>query len=381
MKICFVATTVHVDPKLEESVGATTHTISLAKEFLKLGHQVYVFSEKHRGDKSHEIIDRIDIFRLNRAAGVDTKKIKKSNFRFIFRLFRFIPNILLALKISKFCKEKKVDLIFERGHSRGIGAFVSFLCGKPLILQMIDHIASLASIIKAKYIFAHSPVFFKENTRKKVVVVTCGIDPQIFFKVEKEKKYDLCYCGSFKEWDGLLDLIKTIRSLKEKGRNVKVLMLGDGKMAFEIKNRIKLENLQNNFFFPGKVPLNAVKFYLSNCRIGLAPYNTKISRKGKFEKFGFYFSPLKIFEYAACGLPVIAPDFDLILEIITDQGGLFFKEGNVFQLEKQIEKLLGSKKLQDSMSRYNQNTINKNYTWKIIASKMNDYLIKTRKNA
>ena len=365
MKIFYITTTVHISSNFDEAIGATTHTYAIAKELQKLGHELYVISEKYPGDLEREKIEGLNIIRLNRAVIASSQNIKKSKLRILFRPARIIPNSILAKQISDIIKQEKGDLIIERGHSRGVGAMASKFSNTPLILEAIDHINSNMSVSKAKKIIAYTDQFFNQKNKNKIALVDAGFDPKYFHPVDVEKKYDVVYLGAFKEWDGLEDLIEVARKLP----NNKFLLIGDGMRRKLIEEKIKKYKLQN-ITLSGKIPIKEVKNYLCSAKIGVAPFNTKLSEKGEFKKYGFYFSPLKIFEYLACGLPVISIDFPLIKKIITPDSGCLIKEGNIDELINAINKLLADPEKIKQISDFNIEK-SKKYTWEEVAKDIN----------
>jgi glycosyltransferase involved in cell wall biosynthesis len=78
--------------------------------------------------------------------------------------------------------------------------------------------------------------------------------------------------------------------------------------------------------------------YLRLAHIGVAPYQPKHLPE---MKLGFYWSPLKIFEYMATALPVISLDVPPVAEIIRPgEEGLLVPEGDEDALADAIEALL-----------------------------------------
>ena len=55
---------------------------------------------------------------------------------------------------------------------------------------------------------------------------------------------------------------------------------------------------------------------LSSADVGIAPYDA--SQYEPLIKYGFFWSPAKLFEYSACGLPVVCSRYDLLAEVVED---------------------------------------------------------------
>lgn len=372
MKICYVATTVHISKDLKEAIGATTHTFALASELSKLGHEIHIVSEKFRGDLDFEKINSLYIHRFFRGIIKSSKEIKKSKIKKIARYLKIFPNLILAFKIAKIVQKYNCDLILERAHSLGVGAWVSILTGKPFVLEVIDCIFSKLAVERAKSVIAYTKIFFSPKIQKKVHLISAGFDPKIFYPQDLDIKYDICYVGAFKEWDGLEDLIKAVDLIKEKKQDVEVILVGDGVRFDQIKRLIKKYGLEKNFILTGRIALSDVSKFIAQSKICVAPYNVKRSAKGEFQKYGFYFSPLKIFEYLACGKPVVATDYPMIKKIITQENGELTQEGNAKDLAEKILFLLEKKDL--AMIRDKNLALAKKYTWENVAKKIDKIL-------
>jgi glycosyltransferase involved in cell wall biosynthesis len=373
MKIAYIATTVHISRKLKEAVGSTTHTFAVAKELAKLGHEVHIFSEKFDSDTDHEIIENLNIHRLKRGVVRSSQAIKKSKIRQVAKYFKCIPNHILARNISEIARERGCDVVLERAHSLGVGTTVSKMIDKPLVLEVIDHIYKKRSAESAKSIIAYTKIFFPNHLHNKIELVSAGYDPKFFYHKEVKPEHDICYVGSFKEWDGLEDLVEAVKFISEKNKNIKALIVGDGIRFEEIKKKVLKNNLEKNITFTGKVALDEISNYIAKSKICAAPYNVSKSEKGNFDKYGFYFSPLKIFEYLACGKPVLATNYEKIRDVLSEDSGELVEEGNVNDIAEKIINLLEKRDL--NFISKNNLELAKKFTWENVVKKVNKILI------
>ncbi len=373
MRICYVATTVHISRGLKEAIGATTHTYAVAKELAKLGHEVHIVSERFEGDLEYEKIGKLHIHRLLRGIVRSSRQVKKSRWRKFLKILKFIPNFLLGIKVSRLVRKYNCDLILERAHSLGVGAVASFLSAKPLILEVIDYIYSKFSALRAKSIIAYTKIFFSPWIRKKVFIVEAGFDPEIFYANDLPLKYDVCYAGSFKEWDGLEDLVRAARKILARFPGTKFILLGGGVREKKVKELIRFYGLEKSFILTGRKPLKKVVDYINQSKICIAPFNVTRSKKGRFAKYGYYFSPLKIFEYMACGKPIVATNYPKIRSLVSKKSGLLFKEGSIPDLASKICWLLSRPKKIKEKGEYNKKLAQK-YTWASVVRKINELI-------
>jgi glycosyltransferase involved in cell wall biosynthesis len=95
--------------------------------------------------------------------------------------------------------------------------------------------------------------------------------------------------------------------------------------------------------------------------IGVAPYDT--SRLAQLQ-LGFYWSPLKIFEYMATGLPTLTIARAPLTEIVRDgEEGLHFAEADAADLARKIERLAGDRALREAMGRRARARVVERYSW------------------
>src|SRR5207237_9336042 len=106
-------------------------------------------------------------------------------------------------------------------------------------------------------------------------------------------------------------LADAIRELRVRGRHdVGAVFIGDGPGLPAVRrDAARVEGI----VFTGAVPHSHMPACLSACDIGAAPFDLDAHRP---LSLAFYWSPLKIFEYMASGLPVVAPASSRIPEIV-----------------------------------------------------------------
>jgi glycosyltransferase involved in cell wall biosynthesis len=87
------------------------------------------------------------------------------------------------------------------------------------------------------------------------------------------------------------------------------------------------------------VPYAAVPDYLRRASLGVAPFNT--APHPALRAAGFFWSPLKIYEYMAAGLPVVTTDLHPLNTVIREgQEGALFREGDVADLAAALDRVL-----------------------------------------
>jgi glycosyltransferase involved in cell wall biosynthesis len=145
------------------------------------------------------------------------------------------------------------------------------------------------------------------------------------------------FLGSFRAWHGVLDFVRAAAMLLALGRDCHFLLIGDG------PERAQAERLAatwpGRFTFTGAVPYEQVPGLLAGASMGVAPFNT--APHPALRAAGFFWSPLKVYEYMAAGLPVVTADIHPLNQVIRDGlEGALFHEGDIPGLAAAIARLL-----------------------------------------
>jgi glycosyltransferase involved in cell wall biosynthesis len=102
---------------------------------------------------------------------------------------------------------------------------------------------------------------------------------------------------------------------------------------------------------------------VASADLGIAPYDP--SRLAQL-KLGFYWSPLKIFEYMASSLPTVTIPRPPLTEIVRDgEEGLFFREGSGEALAAAIARLADDKALRERLGRNARARVVERYSWDV----------------
>lgn len=147
-----------------------------------------------------------------------------------------------------------------------------------------------------------------EKARGRVHVVANGVALDRFAPAAEENarrlqnlnpssEMTVGFLGTLKPWHGLSTLIEAWALLRQRRQNVRLLIVGDGPEYEPLRDRIEAMGLAEYARFTGAVQPENVPEWLGKMDIAVAPYP---------QMEHFYFSPLKIYEYMAAGIPVVA---------------------------------------------------------------------------
>jgi len=171
----------------------------------------------------------------------------------------------------------------------------------------------------------------------------------------------LRFIGSFQGWHGTKNIIEASAKAIREDKDLKLLMIGDGKQFEASKATIKEKNLDKNIFILKKVPHDTILNYINAADVCFAFYDRTFP---PFGHFSFYFSPIKLQEYKACGKAIIGSDYPIMHELIKEgKQGLLVNERDATAIYKAIKKLAGNIPLQKMMGKNNVTSIKNKFNW------------------
>lgn len=204
-----------------------------------------------------------------------------------------------------------------------------------------------------------------ETPSRKIVELEWGADTERFHPgaggaVPFARTADtvLVFAGAFRVWHGAIHLVTALRELHARGRtDVGAVFIGDGP---ELPRVREAATGLDRVVFTGALPHARMPACLAACDVGVAPFDS-----GAYPplSLGFYWSPLKIFEYMATGLPVVAPALDRIPDLVGhNREGLLYDTAMPSGLPHALEALT-DRTLRDRLGRSARTRAVREYSW------------------
>jgi glycosyltransferase involved in cell wall biosynthesis len=213
--------------------------------------------------------------------------------------------------------------------------------------------------------------------RNKIRIITNGVSLEPFVspdlavvpKYIYDKLHDkitVGYVGTFTINHNIHIVIDAFSKAIPVVPNLRLLLLGDGPFAQEIKEKVKTLEIEDKVIFAGKIPHSDVPAYLSLCQITANPM------RQVYEE-GFIGVPIKMFEYMASKLPIISTDMPNLRQLLNDSA-IFVSPTNEVGWRDAIITLAQDEKLrQEQGKKAFEHLIKCGYTWQENARKVFEY--------
>ena len=213
----------------------------------------------------------------------------------------------------------------------------------------------LSAIIAATPIIRNRFLKYNSNT---IDVCNYPIIEELGNNVSWNKKENsICYIGSVFKERGIVELMKAIENTDV------ILELAGSYSPESLKDELKSFNTWKKVHEYGYVGRNEIKNILSKSKAGMV---TLLPKQSYMESL-----PIKMFEYMAAGIPVIASEFPLWKEIIEKYNcGLCVNPENPSEIEKAIETILANSEESEKMGINGVKAVKEVFNWKVEEEKL-----------
>ncbi len=173
---------------------------------------------------------------------------------------------------------------------------------------------------------------------ERVCLFRNAVDPEPFSRAEPAEipalspgDFPLVFVSGLRPWHGVSLLLESFARLSSLDPSYRLLVVGSGPLSADVDRFARGSEAAGGVIRLGRVPSRSIPGILARSRIALCPYE---------DLPNFYFCPLKIFEYLAAGLPVVATGVGDLPEILGDgKRGVLVRPGDAAAFASAIDAL------------------------------------------
>lgn len=285
--------------------------------------ELRLFFQETLGDYVHPGLNIIQV--RNRRLGVKSNKlffhysackhVRKllSQERKIVVYSRDYKQLFLLLK--RFTKEKNLRFVFESHQilSQNYCRKSQFRNAKRYrklersVLERVDCLVPITKTLNNEI----DEVFHGVTPER--IILPVGVSGK-FFNADflPDKKYDLIYAGGFSAWKGIETLLDGLVYVVRDYPDLKALLVGAVGERRKYYHKMVVDyNLANNVEFRGHTPHREMPALLLEARVGIV--------SGSYREDGLlYTSPLKLYEYLASGLIIVAARIPSLMSAVPE---------------------------------------------------------------
>jgi glycosyltransferase involved in cell wall biosynthesis len=205
--------------------------------------------------------------------------------------------------------------------------------------------------------------------RGRVHVIPNGVDAERFRPDVRPAapgppgSFTVGFVGSMKPWHGLEVLVEAFGRLHQGVRDTRLLLVGDGPARAAVCADLAARGLGEGVVHSiGAVGPLEVPGFLTSVDVAVAPYPAAS---------GFYFSPLKVYEYMAAGRAVVASRVGQLETMIRhDVNGVLCPPGDAAALAAALERLQGAPAVRARLGRAARAHVLRGHTWNAVAARV-----------
>ena len=375
--------------------GASVHVRAVSQALAERGHDVEVITLRSDGAPPTRF--------LPTAVSLPFDKSLKDLRRSIDGDGRSVlSNEIYSLLLNTVCHEglvqvdsnRRIDGVYERyslwsvaglrfAPSRGIPFVLEV--NSPLVLEQEQYrdleLRAAAQGIE-KYLFTQADAVFVPSRelaayirdcvgeRRRILVTPNGVHASDFsgpqplvqeHRTTSKNRFAVVFVGSLKPWHGVGDLLRAFQILRSRVPYATLTVIGNGPMKPAVE-KLRQRMGRDVVRLMGEVRHNEVPALLRAADVGVAPYPNLDP---------FYFSPMKVIEYMAAGLPVVASSIGQLDELIEhEHHGLLTQPGDPVGFADALERLFQDRKMRSRLGRKAQLRALRKYTWQGVAHRI-----------
>ena len=361
MKILYLS-----NSKIPSQYANSVHVMKMCSAIAKLGHEVKLYA-KRTNNKNGDAFTLYGVepdFLISYFKSPPQKKRTK------------VRNTFFRHEMRMRIKRISPDIIYSRNHK---ALSIIGTLGKLFILE--EHtipndrgvIADLFKLPNFKRLVVISESLKKEFLKlfsllkpNQVIVAHDASDPVIKNKNELKIAggFNVGYVGSLYPGKGMEIIGQLLRICPWAHFHI---VGGSGKDLTKWKAQL---SSMSNITFYGHVYHPKAMQYISCFDVVIAPYQEVVMVRGGID-ISRWMSPIKIFEYMACGKPMVVTDLPVLREVLRhEKNALLVPPDDINIWSQALKRYLEDEELRNRLSQQAMHDFERNYTWKDRAKKV-----------
>lgn len=365
------------------SKGASVHVQAVVRELVRRGAEVHLVAARVGGDRPRGLAG-VTVHELPRVTGTPGPEREAS---------AHASATAAASVLDDLHAPGPLDLVLERyslwsdaamtwADAHGVPSVLEV--NAPLIDEQAEHrvladrsgaeaIARRAFAAAGSVITVSEPVAdwvaLRTDERGHVHVVPNGVDtsyvrPGAAPAAGHRTGFTVGFVGTLKPWHGVDVLLEGFARIARVDVGACLRLVGDGPQREALAEQAEQLGVREQVDLVGAVAPQDMPGELAAMDVAVAPYP---------ELPDFYFSPLKLYEYLAAGLPVVASDIGPCADIL-DGGalGVLVTPGDATELAAVLAGLRSDAVLRHELGRAGRQAAVDRYDWSLVVARILD---------
>jgi glycosyltransferase involved in cell wall biosynthesis len=299
------------------------------------------------------------------------------------------------------------DIIYARDfHTVIIALLPRLIFGKKLVFE-VNGIANEEMRLRKDSLFNRIFVFFIKKAEKmatryseklisvapriklyltenfgcapeKIKVIPNGVNVKMFYPIHNSlslvqwknrlgieaKDTVIAYVGNLAPWQGIDDLVEIAFHFLSKKKNVKFVIVGDGPLKSLLLKKVLSSGHDGDIILTGMLNHEEIPFIINLADICVAPLKVVTG------------SPIKVFEYMACGKPVVTSRIEGLEFIEVEGVGLLTSPEDIIGLEKALNELIEEPRKRTDMGQRGVQIVRERFSWESRVTEVEELLRK-----
>lgn len=173
-----------------------------------------------------------------------------------------------------------------------------------------------------------------------------------------ERELAVVFAGSFHRWHGLPLLLDAVAELGRRAQ-VRLVMFGEGPERDPALARARALGIGHLVRAPGAVEHGRLRRLLAAFDVGVLPASND------------YGEPMKLYDYAAAGLAIVAPEIRTVKDLVEDgRGGLLFTPGSSHALALALARAARDEGLRRRLGEQARTRLAREASWRARAARL-----------